>query len=352
MIQPVPEEWRHLALDPPRAHGDPVARGRLRTSLEDFEVQEELSFRPDDQGPHSLLRVVKRGANTEWVAGQLARFAGVRASDVGFAGLKDRHAVAAQWFSVPASKFSSADWLALQHPEFRVHEVHAHSRKLRRGALAANRFRICVREFDPDAGALEERLARITRCGVPNYFGPQRFGRETGNLSRVQDWIACGHLPRARSERSFTISAARSLVFNAVLAERVIDRSWDRLRPGDVANLDGSGSIFAVDVPTPQLEERCRALDIHPTGPLWGADSPSSGSEVRNIETGVERRLETVTMALAGAGLAHERRALRLRVADLQAHVQDTALTLEFRLTAGGFATTVLRELLNVTGEG
>ena len=141
-----------------------------------------------------------------------------------------------------------------------------------------------------------------------------------GTCRAFQDWIACGHLPRARSERSFTISAARSLVFNAVLAERVIDRSWDRLRPGDVANLDGTGSIFAVDVPTPQLEERCRALDIHPTGPLWGADSPSSGSEVRNIETGVERRFETVMMALAGAGLTHERRALRLRVADLQAH--------------------------------
>ncbi len=352
MTHAVPEEWRRLALDPPRAYGDPVARGRLRASPDDFEVHEELSFRPDGQGSHSLLRVVKRGANTEWVAGQLARFAGVRASDVGFAGLKDRHAVTGQWFSVPASKISGADWLDLQHPEFRVHEVHPHSRKLRRGALAANRFRICVRQFDADARALEERLGRIACCGVPNYFGPQRFGRETGNLSRVQEWIGSARLPRARSERSFTISAARSLVFNAILAERVIDRSWDHLRPGDVANLDGTGSIFAVDVPTTDLEERCRALDIHPTAPLWGADTLRSASEVRDIEMAVERRFQAVTMVLAAAGLTHERRALRLRVADLQAHPGDGALTLEFRLMAGAFATTVLRELLDVTGEG
>jgi tRNA pseudouridine13 synthase len=347
----VPEDWRHLALDPPRAHGDPVARGKLRASPEDFEVHEELSFQPDGEGPHWLLRVVKRGANTEWVAGQLARFAGMRASDVGFAGLKDRHAVTGQWFSVPVSKISSADWLALQHPEFRVHEVHAHSRKLRRGALAGNRFRICVRQLDADPAAVEGRLAKIALRGVPNYFGSQRFGREAGNLSRVLDWSASGHLPRSRSERSFTISAARSLVFNVVLAERVTDRSWDRLRPGDVANLDGTGSIFTVDAPTSELEERSRALDIHPTGPLWGAGMLRSGAEVREIETGVERRFEAVTMALARAGLAHERRALRLRVADLQAHAEDAALALEFRLTAGAFATTVLRELLDVTGE-
>ncbi len=315
-------------------------------------MHEELSFRPDGLGPHSLLHVVKRGANTEWVAGQLARFAGVRAGDVGFAGLKDRHAVTGQWFSVPASKVSMADWLALQHAEFRVHEVHPHSRKLRRGALAANRFRICVRQLEAEAEAFGERLARIAKCGVPNYFGPQRFGRETGNLARVQDWIASRRLPRARSERSFTISAARSLIFNAVLAERVADRSWDLLRRGDVANLEGTGSIFAVDEPTPELEARCQALDIHPTGPLWGAGSLMSASEVSEIETGVERRFETVGMALAGAGLEQERRALRLRVADLQAHAEGDALTLEFRLAAGAFATTVLRELLDVTGEG
>ncbi len=318
---------------------------------EDFEVHEELSFRPDGLGPHMLLRVVKRGANTQWVAGQLARFGGVRASDVGFAGLKDRHAVTGQWFSVPASKVSIADWLALQHPEFRVHEAHPHSRKLRRGALAANRFRICVRQFDADTGALEERLASIARRGVPNYFGPQRFGREAGNLSRVQDWVASGHLPRPRGERSFTISAARSLIFNAVLAERVADRSWDLLRVGDVANLDGTGSIFAVDTPTPELEARCKTLDVHPTGPLWGAGMPGSASEVSEIETSVGRRFETVTMALAGAGLEQERRALRLRVADLQVQAGDGVLTLGFRLTAGAFATTVLRELLDVTGE-
>jgi tRNA pseudouridine13 synthase len=352
MIPPVPAEWRRLALDPPRAFGEPVVTGRLRVVPEDFEVQEELSFRADNQGPHWLLRVVKRGANTEWVAGQLARFAGVRASEVGFAGLKDRHALTSQWFSVPQSTRPQAEWLTLQHAEFGVDEIHAHSRKLRRGALAANRFRIRVRQFNADAQALEERVARIARRGVPNYFGSQRFGRAIGNLARVQEWIATSDLPRSRSERSFTISAARSLVFNALLAERVNDGSWETLRVGDIANLDGTGSIFSVDALTPEITERCCALDIHPSGSLWGAGTLRSAATVREIETDVGQRFEAVTSALASCGLDQERRALRLRVADLKAQAEGEVLTLEFRLTAGGFATTVLRELLQGTEEG
>jgi tRNA pseudouridine13 synthase len=242
--------------------------------------------------------------------------------------------------------------LTLEHPQFRVHEIHAHSRKLRRGALAANRFRIRVRELDTDAPALDQRVARIARCGVPNYFGPQRFGRAVGNLARVQEWLATSALPRSRSERSFTISAARSLVFNALLAERVSDGSWEMLRVGDIANLDGTGSIFSVGALTPEITERCRALDVHPSGPLWGAGTLRSEAKARELETEVGQRFKAVTSALERCGLDQERRPLRLRVAGLTAQVEGNVLTLEFRLTAGAFATAVLRELLPGTEEG
>ncbi|HZF25491.1 MAG TPA: tRNA pseudouridine(13) synthase TruD [Steroidobacteraceae bacterium] len=346
MIPTVPGEWRSAALDAPRALGEPVAAGRLRTTPEDFEVDEELPFQPDGRGLHWLLHVSKRDANTEWVAGQLAQIAGVRASEVGFAGLKDRHALVRQWFSVPQSSLHAADWLAALHQDFQVLEAHPHGRKLRRGALAANRFRIRVQQLRADARAVEERITAISRRGVPNYFGVQRFGREAANLARVQEWAESGRLSSARSERSFTISAARSLVFNAVLAERVSNQTWDTLLPGDVANLDGSRSIFAVSAPTTELHERCAALDIHPTGPLWGAGEPQSAATVQELEQGVARRFEAVTRSLASVGLEQERRALRLRVDDLRVQCDAAALTIEFRLGPGAFATAVLRELL------
>ncbi len=351
MIDVVPEHWRRVALDPPRAYGEPVAQGSPRVSADDFEVYEELPFQPDGHGAHWLLRVVKRGANTEWVAGQLARLAGVRAADVGYAGLKDRHALTSQWFSVPQSTLTADAWVGVAHPEYQVLEAHPHGRKLRRGALAANRFRICVRQLHADTQALEARVATVAGLGVPNYFGVQRYGREGANLTRVRKWSASGSLPGSRSERSFTISAARSLLFNAVLAERVNDGTWDALLPGDVANLEGSGSIFAVAELTPELTERCRALDIHPTGPLWGAGEGKASAGVRGLENAVVMRFDSVAALLGAVGLNQERRPLRLRVADLKAQVDDAVLTLEFRLGAGAFATTVLRELLQPTTE-
>src|SRR5580698_11076953 len=95
------EQWRQLALAAPRAGGEPQATGRLRAVPEDFVVEEALGFAPDGDGAHLLLKVRKRNANTGWVAQELARGLGFHVRDIGFAGQKDRRAVAVQWFSVP-----------------------------------------------------------------------------------------------------------------------------------------------------------------------------------------------------------------------------------------------------------
>jgi tRNA pseudouridine13 synthase len=257
----VPETWRALALDPPRALGAPVASGRVRSEPEDFVVDELLGFPPAGEGPHCLLRVRKRGANTEWVARELARHGGCRPFDVGFAGLKDRHAVTTQWFTVPRGKRAPGDWLGVSGEGYAVLEAHAHQRKLPRGALAGNHFELRIRDVAGDRDALAARLADLGRLGAPGYFGPQRFGHGLSNLAR----IAAGDF---RTDRAFGLSAARSLVFNAVLARRVADGSWATLEAGDVANLDGKGSVFDVVAPDEALHARVAALDVHPTGPM------------------------------------------------------------------------------------
>jgi len=321
----------------------------LRGVPEDFVVEEELGFAPAGSGSHLLLKVRKRNANTQWVARELARRAGCRPAEAGYAGLKDRRAVAVQWFSVPRPR-SAVNWQQPPGADYEVLEVHPHTRKLPRGALSGNRFAVRIRTPEGDgaelAARLAPRLAVIGQRGVPNYFGAQRFGRDAGNLQRLGT-----PRPLAPHERGFVLSAARSVIFNALLAARVADGSWERLRAGDVAGLDGRGSVFRVDLVDAALLERCARLEIHPTGALWGEGCPASGGEVLELETAVAARHPDAAAACAAARMAQERRGLRLRVHELRCEVEAHAVRVHFRLARGCFATAVLAELIESGAE-
>lgn len=318
-----------------RAHGTPLFAASIRTTADDFDVREELAFEFSGDGEHDYLYLEKTGTNTEWLSRQLADYAGVPGRDVGYSGLKDRHAVTRQWFSVP--RWNAPDWSQLEVDRVRVLDQQRHHRKLRRGAHRANRFRIVLRGVLPDIRALNERLETIRTLGVPNYFGEQRFGRGGSNTALADAWSSGKRLPRHK--RSLAISAARSFIFNQILDSRVRDKTWNQLVAGDVANLDGSGSVFSVDEIDDDLTRRCEAMDIHPTGPLCG-DSTSSSV----VPTGHDGWLKALTNARVKA--AH--RSLRMRVADLQWSAPDNSLLLEFALRRGAFATSVLREIADV----
>jgi tRNA pseudouridine13 synthase len=337
--------WLSAALEPPRAFGASHARGILRTEPEDFIVEEDLGFTASGAGQHVLLKVRKRNANTQWVSRELGKLCGCHPRDIGYAGLKDRRAIAVQWFTVPKSQLSLDAWREVRHPEFDVLEADAHSRKLPRGALAGNRFVIRVRGVDIGDADLNARTAEIAQRGVPNYFGPQRFGHSGANLAKISGGLRALH-PR---ERGFVLSAARSLVFNAVLAARVRDGTWDRLEAGDIANLDGRGSIFPVDAIDATLTERAAQLDIHPTGPLWGRGAPATKQRVADLETNIAGEFPEPCALTTDAGMDQERRALRLTVRELTWHREPdtTAIVFRFRLTRGSFATTVLREIID-----
>jgi tRNA pseudouridine13 synthase len=342
----IPDAWRALALAPPRVVEAPRCRATMRRTPEDFLVEEQLGFAPSGAGEHVLLRVRKRDANTGWVARELATLAGTRPQDVGYAGLKDRHAVATQWFTVPGRRRPAAEWPGLTGEGFEVLEAHAHSRKLPRGALAGNRFEIVLRDLAGDTRALETQVQHAARHGVPNYFGPQRFGRDLSNLSTLLS------LPAGRPPARFVLSAARSLLFNAVLAARVADGSWNRLRDGDRANLDGRNSVFAVPVVDAVLAQRATELDLHPTGPLWGRGDPGVTGEVAELEARIVAGFPQACAAILAAAADASRRPLRLAVRDLQFEwlEQGTACRVCFSLRSGSFATAVIREWLDADG--
>ena len=346
----IPEDWRRAALAPPPAWGAPLGSGVFRTTPEDFQVDEILGFTAGGEGPHALLQVRKRGANTEWVARELARAAGVKPFEVGFAGLKDRNAVTTQHFTVPRGKRAAEEFIGLAGEGFEVLTAAAHQRKLPRGALEGNRFAITVRGLNCDPAELAQRMQRIAAGGTPNYFGEQRFGREAGNLEQVlraaQSEQGRTRERRGRGDAGFMLSAARSLIFNAILAERVAQGNWNRLGAGDVANLDGRGSVFAVDLLDADLEQRCAALDVHPTAPLAGAGQSLAKGDVLALEDAIAARYPEALSVIHAEGMKPERRALRIRVRELAYEYDGDSLRLQFALSAGSFATTVLREII------
>jgi tRNA pseudouridine13 synthase len=336
--------WRAAALTPPYAHGGPAGSARLKAATEDFVVEERLGFEADGGVAHLLLKVEKRGRDTLSVARELARLVGAAPRDVGFAGLKDRLAVATQYFTVPAPRLPSA-LAGTEGAGFRILSAEPHSRKLRRGALAGNGFVVVLRELEAPAGLLAARLDAVAAAGVPNYFGPQRFGRDGSNLDSVARFAAGEGLPRAREPRAFVLSAARSLIFNALLARRVADGSWQRLLSGELVNLAGRNSWFAAGAIDAELEARLARRDLHPTGPLAGRGAGPADAAAA-LEAEVLAGFGPLPAALEREGLEAARRALRLWPEDFRAVAESGTLRLEFRLPPGAYATAVIRELV------
>jgi tRNA pseudouridine13 synthase len=328
----------------PHAHGSPPLRASLRAGPGDFQVTERLGFEPAGSGEHAFVQIEKTGANTEWVARELAAAARVPVSAIGFAGLKDRHAVTRQAFTVHLPGRPDPDWNALAITGVKVLSATRHDCKLRRGAHRGNGFVIRLREVEGDRDHAGARLAAIGERGVPNYFGEQRFGRDAHNLELAQALFEGRRLPRA--QRGFALSAARADLFNALLALRVQAGNWDRALEGEVWMLDRTHSIFGPEPWNEALAQRLGTLDIHPTGPLWGRGELRSAADVRALEAGVAAMRPQFAHGLEAAGLEQERRALRLRAEGLTCAWEDPrTLVLSFELGAGAFATTVLREL-------
>lgn len=337
-----------------RAHGAPALRARIRSVPEDFQVEELPGFEPSGSGEHLLLTIEKRGMNTAFAAKRIAAWAGVGELAIGYAGLKDRHALTRQRFSVHLPKRVAPDLATLQEASssgegLRVLDSAWHAKKLPRGALAGNRFVLTLRELEGERAAIEARLQALAARGVPNYFGEQRFGRDGDNVANALAMFG-GRRVR-REQRSLLLSAARSELFNRVLAARVNADCWDRPLDGEVWMLDGSRSVFGPEPFDDTLAARLAAFDIHTSGPLWGRGELRSRAAAAAIEQAALDGEDAAALraGLEQAGLNQERRALRLRPAGLGWRwieaSEGPALELDFVLPAGAYATVVLAEL-------
>lgn len=321
-----------FSLQFPNAYGDLLASADYRTELDDFQVVEDLGFVPSGEGEHVFLWLEKRGENTAWIAKKIAELVGVKEMDVGYAGRKDRHALTYQWFSVylPVRPgYVEPDWLALNAPGVQLLKVVRHNRKLRRGEHKANNFVIRLRNVQCDSRVLlQERIEQVLAGGVPNYFGVQRFGNQGGNLLEAEAILVGEKYYRDKQKRSLMLSAARSYLFNLLLAARVRRGDWQQCVAGEPEAL--------------------------PTGPLWGRGRLLSAGDLQAWEQEQLSDWGDWCNALEHVGLQQERRPLVL-VADKPrvTWLADDDVEIAFTLPTGAFATAVLQAIFvlnNVQG--
>jgi tRNA pseudouridine13 synthase len=307
----------------------PPIPAAIKERDEDFFVEEIPAYLPSGEGDHVYFGIEKRGLTTMRAVREIAGALGVRPDQIGCAGLKDARGVTRQTMSLEHSDPDRIAALAL--PRIKVLWVSRHRNKLRTGHLRGNRFAIKLREVDPARlGDVREALASLARRGVPNYFGPQRFGargdtweigrallrhdfaeavalvggrpraEDRGDVLRARELYEEGRLdeaadawPRGFGDNARLVrflarrpgehekaifgldrkllglyaSAYQSHLFNRVVAARV--QALDRVELGDLAWKHDKGVVFRVDAPEAE-NPRAERGEISPSGPMYG----------------------------------------------------------------------------------
>lgn len=328
--------------------GLPGSGGRLKAAPEDFRVEELPAYLPSGAGPHLYLQVEKRDRTTREVVRALARALGVGERDAGYAGLKDRAAVTTQWLSFPVAR--DPDPAALAGPGYRVLVASRHQNKLRPGHARGNAFTVAVR--GGDLGRARACAAALETAGLPNYFGPQRFGKDGGNAALGRALLSPQPGPEARRAardrflRRLALSALQAELFNRWLAERLADGLFARALPGDVLKKLDSGGVFLCEDPAVD-GARVARFEVSPAGPMFGHKLKTAAGEAAAREA---RLLEAEGLTLAdfarGGGEAEgTRRAARLLVRPALTPLDD-GYQAAFELPGGAYATVVMRELM------
>jgi tRNA pseudouridine13 synthase len=338
----------------------PGTGGALRASPEDFRVEEIPAYAPAGEGDHVFAWIEKRDLTTPVAVDRLAHALGVRPMDIGWAGMKDRHAVTFQWLSLPPPCTPEAV-RAASVPGIVVHQAVRHRHKLRTGHLRGNRFTIRVHDTDVEAedaaGRARTILARLAQPpGSPNWYGTQRFGAEGDNAVQGRALLLGDRSAKSLPGRQkrFMISALQSALFNEYLRQRIDDGVYDRVLAGDILQKRDSGGIFATTEPGVD-QVRLDAGELAITGPMFGHSmrSPTPGSDAAEREARVLAAEELTMAAFARAGNlgTGTRRPLSVAVtltpdgSDVTA-VAERTIELSFTLPAGAYATALLREVV------
>ena len=327
----------------------PPIGGACKTSPESFVVEELPAYEACGEGEHVYLRHRRRLRTTRELVLELAREFGVDERDIGCAGLKDKVAVAEQTFSLPLRDLPLDEVRERAQARLggEVRSVARHQNKLRMGHLRGNRFTIVLEGVREGAQAdARSMLDELARRGLVNGYGPQRFGRSGENAAegaRILRRGARNWLDRLR------LSAWQSHLFNRWIEKREAGGLLDRLVDGDLVKKTANGALF--DVPEAQIEQHRRdALEIVPTGPMWGAQMRRAAGVADRLELEVLQESGADLDDLKRARLEGTRRPALVRIEDPACvELEPGRLQLSFALPKGSYATALLHELCGAT---
>ena len=325
-------------------YGAPTLSGIIKAEPQDFKVFEKLNFQPSGQGEHLFILVEKKLLTTPELISLIAADIGIEPKNIGYSGLKDKHAVTRQWLSLQLPGIKTIPKFT-SHAHYQVLDSRWHNRKLRKGFHKTNRFEVLIRNISGHSGALQDQIRMITQSGFANYFGRQRFGRQQYNVIRAIETFNHHHKAKrlSRTKKSLYISALRSEVFNRILSARIGQGIWEEPVDGDVFMLAGSSSFFQEPL-NELLRQRYRDQDIHCGLPLVGKGSSAAKGLAKTIETSVFTQQHNILKTLSEQGIALDYRANRGIVTDLVTFydAENKTLQVNVELEKGNYMTSLL----------
>ena len=326
----------------------PKQTALLKAECADFVVKEQLGYDMSGDGEFVAVKVRKTDCNTLFVGEQLAKFAGISARNMSYAGLKDRKAVTEQWFSLQMPGQPTPDFSQFSLDGVEILEITRHQRKIRIGSLQGNHFEILLRNAE-ETDELKVRLDFLAKNGFPNYFTEQRFGRDGNNLTQALRWANGEIKVKDRNKRSFYLSAARSEVFNLIVAKRIELGLAQQVLNGDILQLNGSHSWFVADESEDltQLQQRLIQQDILLTAPLIGEEDKSAV----DFENEIFAQHQALFDLMRQERMKAARRPILMQPQQFQWQFEPNGLRLKFYLPAGSYATALARELVNIADE-
>lgn len=332
--------------DLPRAYNKPVHSARFRQLPEHFQVDEELDFKPCGHGDHLYLKIRKTNTNTHWLMEQLAGKTGLSRVDIGYAGRKDRFAVTSQWFSLHLPGHKTINLSDFQTDEYQVIEQIRHTHKLRTGELRGNHFKLQLVDFEGDYSDFQKRTEIIARDGFPNYFGPQRFGHNFSNIDKARNMLAGKSRVRDRNKRSIYLSAARSFLFNLVLAKRIELGIWQKPVAGDRFWDHSENRLTDTLEQNDELLSRLKQGELSITGPMFGDGESHVSDAALELENESLATESDLCKGIANSRVKWQRRPLRSVPENLSCSNNQQGVEITFFLNSGSYATSLLRELL------
>lgn len=327
--------------------GEPSQTGKLKAEFSDFIVRENLGYDLSGEGEFVAVKIRKTDANTLFVGEKLAEFVGISAKNMGYAGLKDRHAITEQWFCLHLPGKETPDFSQFQLDGVEVLEVTRHNRKIRTGSLDGNEFELLLRDVT-ETDELNQRLNALQAVGFPNYFTEQRFGRDGHNLTAALRWAKGEIKVKDRKKRGFYLSAARSEIFNLIVSDRIQKGAIDCVLENDAMQLSGSNSWFSAQAhELDELNKRLKSGDILLTAALIGEESLSK--TCCDLERNIIEQHQSLLNLMKQERMNSARRAMLAKPQNLHWQFEPEGLRLRFYLTAGSYATGLVRELVKLS---